>query len=110
MALGTPAASQSGGRDGVGRLTHDTLVFVGDDSYPTGGTTGHEAFVQTALSRGVELLSATGYGDDGTDLTHLAQYDAANDTLKVYTIATGVEIANTTDLSTTTFRMDYLSR
>ena len=110
MALGTAAATQAGGRSPSQPLTHDRLTFLGDDAYTVGGTLLFEAYVQTALNRTVELLSCTGYGGDGTDLTHYAEYDAAADALKCYVIATGVEIAGAVDLSGTTFVLDCTSR
>lgn len=82
----------------------DLVTFHGDSAYPTGGSAGFTALVRTL------------FGDQRTPLAVIKQdcggfgpvYDAVNDKLKVYA-ANNTEVANTTDLSATTFTVLIIS-
>lgn len=111
MALGTMtrAAAQSGHTGD--KLFYDRVSFLGDDSYPTGGTTGFDALLQALLGDaravvGVEMEDCGGFTP--------VYLPANGGTLKVYrTGAINVaqeEVPNTTDLSATTFNVLVISR
>lgn len=85
------------------------ISFTGDSSYPIGGYTAFSTFVATNTARSTNVVAVTGFGDkSGTSYT--VQYDAANDTLKVRAGATGIELADTTDLSTVAFVVTVWSK
>ena len=103
MALGTITALEEGAAQGP--LFVDRVSIVGDDSYPTGGTTGFQALLRAALGKDrtiVDLRSKPG--------ANLLDYDHVNDTLQAFAIADGAEVANTTDLSGTTFEVIVISK
>lgn len=109
MALGTGVLDllvASGA--GKGPVRFDLIHMPGDGAYPTGGTPGFEAYVREVLGleTNVDVLGVIS-GDSGI---YVAQYDRANDKLKVRTMATGAEVADTTDLSGTTFNLIVISR
>ena len=60
--------------------------------------------------RGYKVRTLSYRGKCWKEYRRIAQYDAAADTLKVYLVATGAEIANGVDLSSTNFTMDYTSQ
>jgi hypothetical protein len=88
---------RSGGPGFLGRVS-----FLGDDSYPTGGTAGFAALVAA-------LLPATGLTVMGVvqqnNSDHICRYDKANDKLVVQLASTGAEVANAVDLSSVTFEL-----
>ena len=101
MPLATPATLTSEvGREG-GPVIAARISFLGDDSYPTGGSINFAAFVGAALGVGsnLQILAVIPQNNSNNDL----RYDATNDTLIALVASTGVEVANTTDLSGTTF-------
>lgn len=101
MSLGAITPGVEVGRSG-GPVILVNLSFDGDDSYPTGGTAGLEQLVRDALGgENVELLAVVAQ-DCGL---FLPSYDKANDTLLVRNLTDGTEVADTTDLSTTTFNV-----
>lgn len=112
MSLGTitPVAAQSVNNSKAAFM--DAVGIVGDDSYPTGGSTGLDALLQAEL--GPEARNVIGVipGDCGG---FVPVYDPANGgTLKVYraggTNAALEEVPNATNLSGTTFNLIVVSK
>lgn len=107
MALGTgtlvgqPMKSHSHALDVV------DLSFPGDGAYPTGGTAAFQAYVRALLpeQREVTVLAVLPGGLNGG---YTPIYDAANDKLLMVVAATGVEVADTTNLSGTTMLLKVL--
>lgn len=100
MALGAITAGVEVGRSG-GPSISKLISFVGDDSYPTGGTLTFQALVRTAVGADVEVLAAVAQ-DCGL---FLPVYDKAADALLVRNLTDGSEVTNATDLSGTTFNV-----
>jgi hypothetical protein len=83
---------------------HDLLTFIGDAAYPTGGSPGFAALLQSL------------FGDHRTPLAIISQdcagydavYDPTNDKVKVYA-ANNTEVANATNLSAVTFKVLVIS-
>lgn len=91
--------------DGVGAQPSaptfvDRISFAGDASYPTGGTAGFKAALQ-AITKDLRQPVAVVVQDSGG--AYELGYDETNDKLKVFSIQTHAEVANTTNLSGTTF-------
>lgn len=106
MALGTFTNTQKLAKaDSVGYL--DRAQIVGDNSYPTGGTTGFSASVQTATKQGGREV--VGIIDNTGDATYYVVYVKATDALKVFVRATGLEVANATDTSGKTWDLLVIS-
>ena len=103
MSLGT--ITIPGGADAQGPIFHDRISFVGDDAYPTGGTVGFNALLQAVTKDQREVLAVI--GNDGTNAY---EYDFANDTLIARVMATGAEVADTTDLSGATANLLVISK
>jgi hypothetical protein len=111
MALGAVAKVTDGSapEHGSATLYAHSITIVGDNSYPAGGSASIEAAVQAQVGDGKALLALLPQGgNDG----YVAYYDQANDKLIVYyadydAVADGalIEVAATTDLSTTTFTL-----
>lgn len=104
-------------RDVEGGGVDLSISFDGDDSYPTDGTPDFTVFVESILAaiaaaasdknvRGVENYEIVDIsaGDCGQ---YVPSYDKANDNLFVRDggDASWSEVADTTDLSTTTFNV-----
>lgn len=102
MALGTITPGAQQGQTTMRPNFHQRVSIVGDGAYPTGGTTGFAALLNAALKSNPTILQVAGYGFTAGAITHIAQYDATNDTLKVFVLA-GTEVVDTTDLSAVTF-------
>lgn len=100
MSLGAITTGVEAGRSGGPSISMN-LSFLGDDSYPTGGTVGLEALVRTAVGADVEVLAVHAQ-DCGL---FLPVYDKAADTLLVRNLTDGTEVTNATDLSATTFNV-----
>lgn len=85
-----------------------SISFDGDDSYPTGGTLAFQQFVRNIVTGtpSLEIVDVIS-GDCGN---HKAEYLKGTDALKVRLISTGAEVANSTDLSSTTFNLTVLAR
>jgi hypothetical protein len=100
----TLADSPSGGS--TSNVFHDRVTFAGDDAYPTGGTAAFAALIkaQTGDNRTPIIIIA------GLCGAFLPQYDVANDKLVVRQLSDGAEVANTTDLSGTTFNLVVVSK
>lgn len=102
-SLGARTGEAPGAPLFVIRLSHD-----GDDNYPTGGTADYQAFVRDLLpgKAAVEIVDVIS-GDCGN---HKAEYDKANDKLKVRLVSTGAEAGSGADLSSTTFNVTVLAK
>ena len=112
MALATPATLIERAQQAHHLQAYfDLISFPGDTAYPTGGTADFEAFVQEALGHNATVLavipahSLTG----ATPAVYHVRYDAANDKLLVLDAALA-EVADTTDLSGTTFQVLVVSQ
>ena len=99
MTLGAITRQVAAGQRG-GPVIMERVTIVGDDSYPTGGTTGIAALVSAALGRGSVTVLAI-LSQNLSD--HRLLYDQASDTLLVQLISTQAEVADTTNLSGITF-------
>lgn len=98
------------------------VEFVGDDSYPTGGTTEFTEAIRDAVEAARAALSDSNVrGRSNFEIICVAAadagqyvpwYDKDNDTLFVRDggAATWTEVANTTNLSATTFKLTLLCR
>jgi len=103
MALGTTVTTV--GQQGQTTMRPNGLIrlsFAGDSAYPTGGTPDFTAYLTAALKREVEVTQVFGYGKTAGAITHIADYDATNDTLLVYVLA-GTQASAAANLSTVTF-------
>lgn len=110
MALPTPApsmlAAQTGEAPGAPTFV-ERLSFVGDDSYPTGGTAAFQQFVRDILGgRAIEIIDII----PGDCADNVPYYDKTNDKLKVRVLSTGAEVANATNLSGVTFNLTVLGK
>lgn len=108
MPLGTPVIQNQGGKSASTPVFIDEITFTGDTAYPTGGSAAFEAFIRGATGikegRTVDaVIDVTG------NATHYPVYDKAANALKMFVRATGVEVANTTNMSATTFRVLVIS-
>jgi len=110
MALGTFTVDSEVGRRG-GYHMNTRISFLGDTSYPTGGTAGFKALVAAALGienpdADFEVLGV--YQQNLSDNVPL--YDRTNDKLLMQVMSTGVEVANAVNLSGITFEVVVLAR
>lgn len=106
MALDTtPTIGDEQGQRPMQASYMQRMQFDGDSSYPTGGTLEFaETYLLAHLGRQCTVLDVQGYGYSAANvLTHVVRYIASTDALMVYVLATGAQVANTTNLSTTTF-------
>ncbi len=107
MALGAMVSNSAAAAQGP--IFFDTVTLIGDASYPTGGSTGLQAKLQTLRGDGRVIIAVT--SADG--LGNVLQYDATSDHLKVYLQDAGGalgEVANAVDLSGTTFKIVIISK
>ena len=77
----------------------------GDGAYPTGGTAAFTEFIRKKefkLYGGWRVINVEGWAIISSVL-HILKYDRVNDKLLVFTGADGTQVADTTDLSATTF-------
>lgn len=101
MALGTITKDAEVGRQG-GPLSLALISFLGDDSYPTGGTTAFAAAVAAVLpATGMEILAVVQQNNSD----HVCRYDKTNDKLLVQLMSTGAQVAGAVDLSGITFEL-----
>lgn len=111
MALGTVTVTKVRNRAGGSSLKIVELTVVGDTSYPTGGTTGLEATLRTAIAAQDERVGSL----SNLDLIAVVQQDATADRLVRYlsgtdalfaqVISTGAQVANAVNLSGETYRL-----
>jgi hypothetical protein len=121
MAIGTITITARV-EDTNGTLKLFKCSFDGDDDYPTGGTADVQASLRTAIEtaasgatdanvRGIENVTVVDVipGDCGQ---YVPSWDYANGKLKVRDggHATWDEVANTTDLSGTTFNVTFITK
>lgn len=109
MALGALTLSAEVGKSPSDPVFHETFTMVGDGAYVTGGSSGFAAAFAALFPLRSFDASSIVYAV-GTSATHTAEYIRATDALKVYVRATGVEAANTVDLSGQTFQMYVVAR
>lgn len=108
MSLGTITRDGAESVIAQGPVFFDRVSFLGDDSYPTGGTTGFDALIQAVVgdSRNVVGVIAEDCGG------YLPVYAAG--LLKVYEAAADGnpldEVGNATDLSSVTFNLLVISK
>lgn len=110
MALGTFSRSDKTGQVPAAPTFVDRVSFLGDGSYPTGGTAGFAAKLQALAKDGRAPIAVIGQDCGG----YVPVYDEANDKLKVYKSAGSAialaEVANAADLSGTTFNVIVISQ
>lgn len=109
LGTGTRVADESTKGD---KLYVDQLSFLGDDAYPTGGTPDFDGFVQALLGDARDVIAVVP-GDCGDNLPIYvpdAGGGATPGKLLVRVISTGLEVANTTDLSGVTFNVTVISK
>jgi hypothetical protein len=114
MAIGTMTAAPAVTAPGNATpIFLDTVTFLGDDSYPTGGTAAFEDTYQALKNSNREVLAVVSMDCGG----YVPVYDKANDKLKVYRALYGggaagplVEVTNAVDLSGTTFQLLVIAR
>jgi len=107
MALGTMTGVNAAAAQGP--IFFDTVTQVGDGSYPTGGSTGLQAKLQTLRGDGRVIIFV--YVGDGSG--NVVQYTNSNDKLIFYIQDAGgqlAEPANATDLSGTTLKLVIVSK
>ncbi len=95
MAFGTMTSVARKACDGP--LFLDNVTLVGDGAYLAGGTTGLQAKLRTLRGdqRTIVAVKDNSFG------VNYVVYNPANDTLKVFVRATGVELANGSDAGST---------
>ena len=107
MALGTPAVIP--GQQGQTTMRPNGIVrmqFAGDAAYVADGSAGFAAvYLRAELGRDVNVTQVVGYGRVADVITHIAHYVTADDKLKVYLLATGVEVGDS-DISSSTFDVE----
>jgi hypothetical protein len=107
MALGAMVSNNAAAAQGP--IFFDTVTLVGDGAYPTGGSLGLQAKLQTLRGDGrviVEVSVADGGG-------YNVQYDALTDRLKFYEQDAGGamgEVVDATDLSGVTMKLVIKSK
>jgi hypothetical protein len=108
MALGPATINVQAGKSASAPTFLDDLSFAGDSSYPTGGTVDFEAFVQGAagIKEGRTIDAVI---DIAGNATHYPVYNKATNKLMMFVRATGLEVANATNMSGTTFRFLVVS-
>lgn len=104
MSLGTAVVRDTA--DAYSNIFCVTLECPGDSAYPTGGTAALSTYISTALAslkKGVVDIVAV----FGGSLLYTCLYNAASDKLLVLD-GTLAQVADTTDLSASTFRLTVL--
>lgn len=107
MALGTLTGVSAAAAQGP--IFIDTVTLVGDSAYPTGGSTGLQAKLQTLRGDGRVIVFVNVADASGNVLV----YNSTNEKLIVYQQDAGgalAEPANATDLSGTTFKLVIVSK
>ena len=110
MALGTVTSNVKAGQKPSAPVFADLVSFLGDDSYPTGGTAGFEALIQALLKDSRDVIAVVMQDCGG----YVPVYDRANDKFKVYEEGADAgpadEVGNATDLSGVTFNVVVISK
>lgn len=102
MALGTATVGAEAGKAPGAPTFIVALSFAGDNAYPTGGTLAFQAYVRAALGgRAVTVLGVIA-GDCGI---YRPMFIPSTGALMVRTMVDGTQVANTTNISTTTFNL-----
>ena len=91
-----------------GNLFVDNLSFLGDDSYPTGGTP-FDSYIKTQLGDARDVVAVIS-GDCGIWDVKYVPGDDALGLLMAFVRSTGVEVANAVDMSGTTFQITVISK
>lgn len=109
MALGTATQNSKAGAVASAPVFIDDISFAGDSSYPTGGTAAFQDYIRNAagIKEGRTILAVI---DVTGNATHYPVYNKATDKLMMFVRTTGVEVANATNMSGTTFRFQVLSQ
>lgn len=105
MALGVSVQNKKANKSGDTPLRAIDVSIPLDNSYPANGYTGFQAYARAQASLGKENITVLGVINVGGLSTHYAEYDAANDRLKVFVRTTGVEVAGAVDLAAITLRL-----
>lgn len=85
----------------------ESLSFLGDNSYPTGGY-AFDAVVEEKLGVGLEIIAAHGIGQGAAGYHVL--YVKSTGKLMVLVGATALELAGATDLSAVTFTVTVFAK
>jgi hypothetical protein len=92
-----------------GPIFMDTVTLVGDGAYPTGGSLGLQAKLQTLRGDGRVIIAVN--VADGSGYT--VQYNPLTDRLKVYEQDAGAaqaEVADAADLSAVSLKLVIFSK
>jgi hypothetical protein len=104
MALGTITIGTEAGGAPSQSVFHEQFTMVGDSAYTTGGTLLFGATLAAAFPlRSFSAASIVTVRGGSTG--YVLEYIPSTGALKAYVRTTGVEVANTTDLSGVTFDM-----
>lgn len=105
-ALGTITRSDKMGAVPSAPLFVDRISFLGPSTYATGGSPAFKAAFQAITKDGRVPIAVIGQdcGDNHPE------YDEATDKLKLRVMSTGVEVADTTNLSGVTFNVIVISQ
>ena len=112
MAIGAITAGDQDGAKPSSPVFMDVVSFLGDDSYPAGGTLAFEATLRAVVGDSREIIAVIGQDCGG----YVPVYVPSTGALKVYEgdydpAATGPLTENATaDLSGTTFNLLVISR
>lgn len=112
MALGTVTVSDFDGASASDKLIVVKLSIPGDSSYPTGGSAAFSTTLNNALAAAgypgsYEIVSVEPNGLNGG---YEVIYDSVNNKLLTVVKSSGVETADTTNLSGTTFLLRVVLR
>lgn len=98
MTITNPTAVRSAGGAPGDPLYHDLIAVDLDASYPTGGYLTFSTTVQGIIGKGRTVLGIKQVNFPGAT-KHFAEYDEANDKLKMLIYTTAIEAAGSADLS-----------
>lgn len=107
MALGLLTSVNAAAAQGP--IFYDTVTLVGDAAYPTGGSTGLQAKLQTLRGDGRVIITVSVADGAG----YVVHYNNANDKLLLYTqdgAGALADVADATDLSGVTLKLVIISK
>ncbi len=107
MALGAMVSNNAAAAQGP--IFYDTVTVVGDGAYPTGGSAGLQAKLQTLRGDGRVIITVSVADASG----NVVSYNALTDRLLVYVQDAGgalAEVANATDLSAVSLKLVIVSK